>query len=118
MELIKLVFSHKVEAERISRGNDLCFHCMFNTNFSGNKNVGFLPPVATDLSATMFFKVNLGNVDIETFYQCVGPTSKTMSMFASTCVCEQLFSSPISIDGCASPLNVKICDCTIFGTRY
>jgi len=51
-------------------------------------------------SATVFLKAKFENVDIKTFYQCIGPTYpqikemawRTMSMFAGTYVCEQLFS--------------------------
>jgi len=40
--------------------------------------------------------------------------------FLTTVLFDELkqVSIPISIDGCASQLNVKSCDCTIFGTGY
>jgi len=45
-----------------------------------------------ELQCNSLLEAKFENIDMKTFYQHAGPTSTTMSMFASTYFCEQLFS--------------------------
>jgi len=89
-----------------------------------------------ELQCNSVLKAKFKNVDTKMFYQYIEPTylqikemaSRTKSMSASrlSMSANNCFSSmnlkqasiSISIDRCALPLNVKSCDCTIFGSRY